>query len=107
MTKLAIIGTIETVPGKRREVLTALQAHRARSLAEESGTVTFDILVPRDSDTRVLLYEVYEDDGALEVHRTGASLARWREETAGMIARLDVSLRGDVQGDGTSREQGR
>ena len=44
-----------------------------------------EVLAPRDGDTKVLVYEVYRDDAAFEVHRSGPSLAQWREETAGMI----------------------
>lgn len=91
MSKLVIIGTIEAAPGKRADVLAALQAHGTRCLAEEPGTLTFQVLVPRESETELLIYEVYADDEAFEVHRTGASIARFRDETAGMIARLDVT----------------
>jgi len=43
-----------------------------------------DVLLPRDDETRVLLYEVYRDDDALDVHRAGTSIARFREEAKGV-----------------------
>ena len=91
MPKLAIVATIEVAPGRRDEFLPLLMAHRARCLKDEPGTLQFDPLVPRDDDTKVLLYEVYQDDAAFDVHRNGPSLARWREETAGMIVKFSVT----------------
>ena len=88
MPKLAIVATIEVAPGRRDQVLPLLMAHRARCLKDEPGTLQFDVLPPRDDDTRVLLYEVYRDDAAFEVHRNGPSIARFREETTGMIAKI-------------------
>ncbi len=91
MTHLAIYGTITFVPGKKEQLLAALKAHGERSQRDEPGTLTFEVLLPRDDETRVMLYEVYRDDAAFETHRTNPSIARFREETAGIIVSLDVA----------------
>jgi (4S)-4-hydroxy-5-phosphonooxypentane-2,3-dione isomerase len=88
MAKFATVGTIEVAPGRRDQLLPLLVAHRARCLQDEPGTLQFEILLPRDDDTKVLLYEVYSDDAAFEVHLNGSSFARWREETAGMVEKI-------------------
>ena len=88
MPKLAIVATIEVAPGRRDEFLPLLMAHRARCLKDEPGTLQFDPLVPRDDETKVLLYEVYQDDAAFDAHFNGPSIARLREEAAGMIVQL-------------------
>jgi (4S)-4-hydroxy-5-phosphonooxypentane-2,3-dione isomerase len=88
VAKFAIVATIEVTPGQRDQLLPLLKAHRARCLKDEPGTLQFEILLPKDDDTKVLLHEVYRDDAAFEVHRNGPSLARWQEETAGMVAKL-------------------
>ena len=88
MPKFATVGTIEVALGRRAQFLPLLKAHKARCLKEEPGTLQFEILLPKDDDAKVLLYEVYEDDAAFEAHRNGPSFARWREETAGMIVNL-------------------
>jgi len=88
MAKLAIIATIEIVPGHRAEVVPLLMAHRERSLKAEPGTLQFEVLLPHDEDNRVLLYEVYKDAAAFEEHRNAASIARFRQETSGMIAKI-------------------
>lgn len=92
MPGLAIIVEIEVAPGRRDQLLPLLMAHRARCLRDEAGsTLQIDALVPYDNDTKVLSYEVYRDDGAFEVHRNGSSIAKFREDTAGMIVKMHVT----------------
>src|ERR1700756_2165129 len=61
---------------------------RARPPKDEPGTQQFEVLPPREDDTKVLLYELYQDDAAFDVHFNGPSIARVREEAAGMILKL-------------------
>jgi quinol monooxygenase YgiN len=88
MPKFANVVTIEVATGRRDQFLPLLAAHKARCLKDEPGTLQFEILLPKDDDTKVLSYEVYRDDAAFEVHRNGPSLAQWREETTGMVVKL-------------------
>jgi len=88
MPKFANVVTIEVAQGRRDQLLPLLAAHKARSLKDEPGTLQFEILLPKDDDTKVVSYEVYRDDTAFEIHRNGPSLARLREEIAGMVVKL-------------------
>jgi len=88
MSKFATVGTIEVAAGRRDELLPLLAAHKARCLKDEPGTVQFEILLPHDDDAKVLLYEVYRDAAAFDVHRNGPSFARWREEAGGMVVKI-------------------
>src|SRR5437660_12904122 len=81
MGKLAIIATIKTVPGKRDEYLKHLKAHRDRCLANEPGTLTFDILVPQKEADTVMLYEVYASPEAFEAHWNGLSMQQAKHDT--------------------------
>jgi quinol monooxygenase YgiN len=87
MSKFANVVTIEVAPGRRDQVVTLLLAHKAR-LKDEPGTLQFEVLLPKDDDTKVLVYEMYRDAAAFEVHLKGQSLAQWKEETVGMVAKL-------------------
>ena len=91
MPKLALIATIEVAAGRRDQLLPLLRAHGARSLKDEPGTLQFDVLVPRDDETKLFLYEVYRDDAAFEAHRNAASIARFREEAAGMFGSIHAT----------------
>jgi quinol monooxygenase YgiN len=64
-----------------------LAAHKAR-LKSEPGTLQFEVLLPKDDDTKVLSFEMYRDAAAFEVHLNGPSLAQLREEIAGMVTKL-------------------
>jgi (4S)-4-hydroxy-5-phosphonooxypentane-2,3-dione isomerase len=97
MSKLVIIGTIEVDESARDALLVAVAAHRSRSLADEEGTLVFEVLVPQDSQTRLHLHEVFADDEAFERHRTGASIARLRDETQGIAFTLATTKCGFLE----------
>jgi (4S)-4-hydroxy-5-phosphonooxypentane-2,3-dione isomerase len=85
MLRFALVGTVEIAPGRMDEFLPLLMAHRARCLKDEPGTLQFEVLMPRDANTKVMLYEVYQNEAAHDAHSKGPSIARLREEAAGMI----------------------
>src|SRR5690242_17772754 len=51
----------------------------------------FEVLLPHEDDTKMLMYEVYQDDAAFDVHRNGRSIAQWREDTAVMGVKVNVT----------------
>ena len=87
MPKFANVVTIEVAPGHRDQVVTLLLAHKAR-LKDEPGTLQFEVLLPKDEDTKVLSFEMYRDAAAFEVDLKGPSLAQLLKETAGMVMKL-------------------
>jgi (4S)-4-hydroxy-5-phosphonooxypentane-2,3-dione isomerase len=88
MAKFAIVATFEIAQGRMDEFLPLLIAHRDRCLKDEPGTLRFDVLRPRNEENSVLLYEVYADDAAFQVHWNGPHVARMRADTTGMVAKL-------------------
>jgi quinol monooxygenase YgiN len=90
MPKLAIVATIKAAPGRRAEYLKHLGAHAERCLANEPGTLQFEILTPHDDPDAVMLYEVYADPEALKAHWNGESMKQVRRDSEG----LQVSLSG-------------
>jgi (4S)-4-hydroxy-5-phosphonooxypentane-2,3-dione isomerase len=87
MSKFANVVTIEVAPGRRDQVVTLLLAHKAR-LKDEPGTLQFEVLLPKDDDTKVRVYEMYRDAAAFEVHLNRPSLAQWKNEVTGMVVKL-------------------
>jgi len=75
--------------GEMDRFLALAAAHARISLGEEPGCLHFDVV--REDDTHVVIYEVYRDAAALEAHRSGAQLARFREQTSGLV--VDRRLR--------------
>jgi quinol monooxygenase YgiN len=95
MAKLGIVATIEATPGRMDELLPLLMAHRARCLKDEPGTLQFDFLIPRDDQSKVLLIEIYKDESAFKAHWDGASMATFREQSAGIVAKMS-GTRGSI-----------
>ena len=88
MSKLVIMGAVEVAPERRDQVLPLLMAHRSRCLKDEPGTLRFEVVLPREDDSRILIYEVYQDDDAFEVHRNAPSRAQWLQDTTGMDVKV-------------------
>lgn len=88
MTKLAIVATIRTAPGRRAEYQRHLEAHAKRCRDTEPGTLQFEILVPHDQPDTLMLYEVYASTEAFETHWNGPSLQQVRNDTAGSMLSL-------------------
>lgn len=90
MSKLAIIGTIEAVPA------VGMNSYRCSQLiaigASKMSPAPLNLrLVPEEDETKELLFDVYADAAAFELHRSAPSIAQWRKETAGMVARVEVT----------------
>jgi (4S)-4-hydroxy-5-phosphonooxypentane-2,3-dione isomerase len=88
VSNLAIIGSVEVAPDGREQVVALLMAHRARCLKDEPGTLQFEVLLPHDDPTKILLYELYRDAAAFHAHWKGPSTARFREEAGSMIVKI-------------------
>lgn len=91
MPKLAIVGMFEVAPGRRDQLVAALMAHRTRCLRDEPGTLRLEVMTPHDDEEKVHVFEIYRDDTAFDTHRAAPSIARFREETAGMMVKLHVT----------------
>ena len=62
-----------------------MAAHVAGTLQDEEGCVAFKLLISREDDGKVLLYEEYSGDEAIEIHRASPRLANTRAAYADML----------------------
>ena len=81
---LSLFVQITLKPGTRDDFIEIATAHRGRVLDREPGCHHFDILVQDDEDNQVCLYEIYEDQAALDLHVDTDYMAAYREQTADM-----------------------
>ncbi|MGB7949474.1 MAG: antibiotic biosynthesis monooxygenase [Candidatus Binatia bacterium] len=88
MSKLAVIGTVVVQPGTRDEVLRAVLAHRERCLKEEPGTLAFEVLVPSEDSTKLLVYELYADPASFAAHMAGKSMAQLQSEVGSKVTSI-------------------
>jgi (4S)-4-hydroxy-5-phosphonooxypentane-2,3-dione isomerase len=62
------------------------------SLRDEAGCHQFDVVIPSGDADRVVLYEIYDDAAAFEVHKRTPHFAAFDRESAPLVAAKAVTL---------------
>jgi len=88
--RTVLIVHIEANEGRLDEYLTHIKAHAHNSVQLEPDCLRFEVLVPRESTSRLILIEVYTDDEALETHSNSQHMAKYRKLTEGMVAKSTI-----------------
>jgi len=78
MSRIMIVVEFEVKPEHRSAFIDLMRGHAQRSRAED-GCQQFDVLLPQEDQSRVLLVEAWRDQAALDVHGKQPMLARTRE----------------------------
>ena len=95
----AVVLHLELVvkPEHRAEFLEALWEDANGALDHEAGCLRFDVTVDSEDPNRIMLFEVYRDAEARQVHRAapylkrvGAGLAKWLAEPARMVVETPI-----------------
>jgi quinol monooxygenase YgiN len=85
MAELVLVVNIrikpENVDKFMAEVLANCKAARA-----EPGCKQFDVLVDRDDPTKIVLYEIYADEAAFEVHQQTPHFKHYLEKAVPLLA---------------------
>ncbi|MFY9314995.1 MAG: putative quinol monooxygenase [Burkholderiales bacterium] len=58
----------------------------AKAARTEPGCRQFDVLVDPDDKTKVMLYEIYDDQKAFEAHQAGAAFKKYLAEAVPLLA---------------------
>jgi len=58
----------------------------ARAARAEPGCRQFEVLLDPDDRTKVMLFEVYDDQKAFEVHQAGAAFRKYLAEAVPLLA---------------------
>jgi quinol monooxygenase YgiN len=105
MSKIALMIEIEVEEGKMDAYVKALKVHADNSMRDEPGTLNFDVMrgakpgevanMPEEwlssAKNTVWLYELYEDQTAVDVHMAAASLEDFRKNTEGMAINMRIA----------------
>ncbi len=76
---LVIIAEFEVKPGALERFLELAKADASQSVAREPGCHQFDVTLEREAANRVVLYEIYDDEGAFDAHLQTAHLKAFRD----------------------------
>ena len=79
MGKITIIATFEAAEGAFDELLMLIKEHAQRCREWEPDCLRFDIMVPREEGNRIILYEIYKDQAALDAHLKSKHMEKFRE----------------------------
>ena len=107
MGKIAIVARFEANEGSLEDLLTLTTQHAKRCLEREPGCLYFDIMVPREQDNEIVLYEIYKDQAALDSHLTSDHMNQFRNERTPFFKVAQASLcdlREFRSGNGNSRD---
>ena len=58
----------------------------ARAARSEAGCRQFEVLVDPDDKTKIMLFEVYDDQKAFETHQAGAAFKKYLAEAVPLLA---------------------
>jgi autoinducer 2-degrading protein len=80
---------IDVVPGERDNYLAALTENGKASVTEP-GCRAFNIQVLASDPNHVFIYEVYDNEAALQAHRASEHFKKYAATTAKMIAKREA-----------------
>jgi len=80
---LIIAGTLVTQPGGRAAFLDAVQPMVAATL-NEAGCREYAFSPDPNDNTRIMLYELWDDQASLDAHFASDHMAAWQETRKGL-----------------------
>ncbi|HKI98187.1 MAG TPA: putative quinol monooxygenase [bacterium] len=91
MSKIAIVGEMTAHAGKFDTYLAKMTEH-ARASRAEPGCVRFDVVVPKKGENKLFIYEIWQDQAALEVHANTPRMQAYREATKELQSERKVTV---------------
>ena len=77
---LILAGSVRLAPGTRPEAQASLEA-MVEATRAEPGCIGFAFSFDALDEHLLRVFEIFEDEAALEAHRTSAHMAEWRAAT--------------------------
>lgn len=87
--------------GTGGQFMPLMRAQAANSLALEQGCRVFDVWTASDQPGKVVLYEIYDDRSAFDLHLASAHFKSFDVEVAPLVAQKRVVLMDRREGPGT------
>lgn len=81
---------LDIKPGEMPKFLEAIKENGAASVKDEPGCREFNIVVSRTDPNHVFLFEVYDNEAAVQAHRNTEHFKKWVAATSSMIVGRSV-----------------
>lgn len=100
MSKISVIARIPATPGKRAELVQALQ-QALDNVQGEAGTLMYVLHEDVKDEDAVWIYELYSDQAALDAHSSSPGMKALGPALAGLVAgRAELTILKPVGGKG-------
>jgi quinol monooxygenase YgiN len=90
MDRFLITVDFDLLPGALDPFIALIKENARKSLAEEPGCHRFDVLVQRGVPDHILLYEIYKNRAAFEVHLKSRHFAEFNTASAPYVKEKKV-----------------
>ena len=85
-----VVAQFELQPGSREEFVAALLANRKQTVTTEHGCRMYEICIPEDSETGIVLLEMYDDRAAFDLHHATPHWKAWYDAANHLIVSNNV-----------------
>lgn len=92
MSKVALVVEFDIKPEHRKAFEEVIRSHAKRTKEQEEGCVAFEVLIPKQDDNKIFLYECYRDAAAFDVHGKSPLLAETRGKYKDMIENRRITI---------------
>ena len=79
---IALIVEINIKPGFKDQFMASMLGDARGSNNDEPGCLRFDVLQDNEDENKIHLFEVYEDDAAVDAHRNAPHFSQVAEKNA-------------------------
>lgn len=76
---IALVVRLEVHADRLEQFLAAIKENAARTFNDEPGCHYFDVTQDTKNPLHFIFYELYEDEAAIDAHRSAPHFAKWRE----------------------------
>jgi len=88
---LAMLVKVRIKPDQRERFLKAIEVDVLGSERDEPGCLRFNVLQDAQDPNVYLFYEVYEDQAALDAHRSAPHYDVWRQAADTLDGRVEAT----------------
>ena len=91
MSRFAIIVDFALEDGSFDRFHSCVLENAEKSVNLEAGCHRFDVLIPDGGQSRIVLYEIYEDAEAFEAHQRTSHFQQFDADTQGLVRQRSLS----------------
>lgn len=92
MRKIGLVVEYNVKPGRMESFVELITTHGRKTLEMEDGCVAFEVMIPKDDDGKVFLYECYKDASAFAEHNKSPLLAATREQYQDILEDRKITI---------------